>query len=329
MRCLYLVRHERSYTASRPVNSKVGIGRRWTRSSAILSMNRMMTVYDGAEYKMTDAVVTFQIAGKYERAGGLNMKQRCMRTATRISRRKVSATDRNGRHYGTDEMKAIYGRLYHLNPKALLLMFPEIDENAINKRATYYGLKRRASDAWTNEELAHLHRLFPDRIEIQKVTGRTIRAVESKCLKLGLKVFEPGSSYTQEQDKLLKLGQSIEGKTDNSMRRRRERLGIKLSAIKSLRSIDPQDLLARIDSLISKGYPADKRQDMIQHVFQECLEGRCVANPAALKACAKKAVTAVYRLHPDRGAPLSLDAKLFDDGGTTVGDRIASDTFHF
>lgn len=257
------------------------------------------------------------------------MNQRCMKTTTRDSRRKISAIDRNGKQYSTDKMKVIYENLYHTNPKALILMFPDVTEDAMNKRARYYGLNKRVLDAWTDEDLAHLHRLFPNRAAIQKATGRTLRAIQSKCLKLGLRVFEAGSSYTEDQDRFLQQGLAIDGRTDNSMRRRRERLGIKLSVIKSVRSLDPRELLSRIDPLISRGYPADKRQDMIQHVIQECLEGRCATDPAALNACAKKAITAVYKLHPDRGAPVSLDAKLFDDGGTTVGDRIASDTFHF
>jgi hypothetical protein len=51
--------------------------------------------------------------------------------------------------------------------------------------------------------------------------------------------------------------------------------------------------------------------------------------PETLRASVKAAVTAVHKMHPDRGTPASLDAQIFDDGPTTLGERISNDVFRF
>lgn len=50
---------------------------------------------------------------------------------------------------------------------------------------------------------------------------------------------------------------------------------------------------------------------------------------AGVAGAVSKAIKGVYKRYPVLGAPVSLDMKLFDDGGTTLGDRITSDAFYF
>lgn len=48
-----------------------------------------------------------------------------------------------------------------------------------------------------------------------------------------------------------------------------------------------------------------------------------------IKDAYKSYRTQYFRMHPDKGAPQSLDAKVFEDGEATLGDRIDSTIFRF
>jgi hypothetical protein len=43
----------------------------------------------------------------------------------------------------------------------------------------------------------------------------------------------------------------------------------------------------------------------------------------------KPFITRAYAMHPDKGAHASMDAEIYDDGPTTLGDTIESTAFRF
>jgi hypothetical protein len=51
--------------------------------------------------------------------------------------------------------------------------------------------------------------------------------------------------------------------------------------------------------------------------------------PSDLKREGANYLAAYNRANRGRWTERTLDAPLYDDGGTTLGDRITSDTFHF
>ncbi|MHC2089428.1 hypothetical protein [Methylobacterium sp. CM6244] len=244
-----------------------------------------------------------------------------------------SAADRNGREYSVEDMRLVFQKLYPKKADAIALMFPGLTARAIKGRAAYYGIietsRRGKRESWTITELQVLREKAPDYRAIRKsLPHRTLTAIAAKCRKLGLQSTNQGH-FTSKEDDMIRRGIVPPGRTRESAAIRMGRLGLNANTIRSVVSTPAEELLRRISYCVPCGYPEDRRQDAIYTVYQECMEGRCSAEMDDLKKAARKAVTATYKLHPDRGAPVSMDAKLFDDGSATVGDRISSDTFHF
>lgn len=242
--------------------------------------------------------------------------------------KRLSFVDRSGRHYTREEFQDIMRKVYPRSPKAFMLLFPEYPMMSLKSYARDFKIKTRSFQFW-NEELDEICRaLYPDYDSIAKQTGRTRKAVVVRCSRL--KLCAPKTrEWTSEEVLLLRAGQKPATRSQHAAHCKSARIGLSLSSIRNVRATAPRDLVAKIEALIPRGYPTDKRSDALQSVMEACLTGRCNTADTNLRAEVKRAISAVYKLHPDRGAPVSLDAKLFDDGGTTVGDRIASDAFHF
>ncbi|WP_419952504.1 hypothetical protein [Methylobacterium sp.] len=239
----------------------------------------------------------------------------------------ISAIDRNGRTHSTDEMKVVFKKLYHLNIDAISLMFPDMTLKAIHRRAESYRISGKYRK-FTGNDLELIRRLWPNYAAICKELGRPKWQVMKRCYKLGLSL--PDSAAWSEDDlATLRQGKTPIGRTYKAASSKRMKLGITLGNIRSVQAIEPDTLIKEIGEHVHEGNRPHIREEIVYSVYRECLEGRCGASPAALAKAAAKARTAVYKLHPERGAPLSMDAKLFDDGSATVGDRISSDTFHF
>lgn len=247
----------------------------------------------------------------------------------KIMNRPASAVDRNGREYTTDQMKLIFANLYKGNAKVIRLIFPSLSMNNIIKRARFYGLNWRECQKWDEGEDDILRSYYPDYKELAKrLPHRKPFAIEARCRRINL-TKKSYKEFSAEEDALLRSGEHPPGRNEKSIEKRCRRLGIRRTWIKSVAKIDPKELRRMIGEFVPRGYSEDRRQDAISMVQALCMEGKCSAKPDALRAAAKKAVTAVFKMHPDRGAPVSMDARLFDDGTATVGDRIDSEAFHF
>lgn len=68
--------------------------------------------------------------------------------------------------------------------------------------------------------------------------------------------------------------------------------------------------------------PRDHRDDVIGEMALAVYEGRLLE--ADIPRRVREFVNAGYRREHDRFGPLSLDMPIFEDGTTTLGDRIAT-----
>lgn len=242
---------------------------------------------------------------------------------------RVSAVDRNGKSYSKSDMISIFERLYKENPKAIQLMFPSLSMKCIINRARYYGMCRRNEEFNENDDKV-IKKYHPDYNRISIDLCRSKDAVRRRAKHIGLQMeVSRGPLWKPCEDDLLRRGLPVPGRDEASRRKRRMRLGINGNWIRMARKLPDGELRKLVEAHVAKGYPDQYRLEAVSDVQEMCLQGRCGTSPEQLAAAGKKAVAAVYKLHPDRGAPVSMDAKLFDDGEATVGDRISSDAFHF
>lgn len=246
-----------------------------------------------------------------------------------VTNPQVSAVDRNGKTYSRDEMVIVFERLYLENPKAIKLMFPNLSYEAIRKRAKLYGACR-GNHRFTQHDDDMIRKYHPDYRKIATEQGRMVKEIRRRANTLGLLGRRTsGPLWTPEEDALLRKGLLIPGRDDRSRDRRRRRLKINGHFIRQVNALKDGELRKLVEAHVARGYPDQYRLEAVSDVIELCLQGKCGTKPELLIAAGKKAVSAVYKLHPDRGAPISMDAKLFDDGNATVGDRISSDAFHF
>lgn len=245
-----------------------------------------------------------------------------------ISPNIVVAVDRSGKSYTHDELRSVFERVYPESQKALRLMFPTMTAKSIHYRAKRYGVSCGRS-GFTNPEDDVIRKRFPDYKRIAEELGRPVASIKKRAAVLGLQLERAGPPWTPEEDALLCQGLPVPGRTPRGMEKRRSRLKINLVYIRAARAMPIDDLRKLIEAHVARNYPEQYRIEAVSDVLEMCLQGRCGIKPDQLAAAGKKAIAAVYKLHPDRGAPVSMDAKLFDDGDATVGDRIASDAFHF
>lgn len=203
------------------------------------------------------------------------------------------------------------------------------------------NLPKQDRKPWTEEELLIL---------IQggrKIEGRTTRAIEHKVTQLiaeGLAdrlpaptahLLRPGDRpWTKEEDDRLVRGErTIEGRSSHSIACRVTRLAARGRLItKTDPRFDGQPpnpgeiMLEAATRAVPCTLPDDVRSDVIQDVMTAVLYGQITISE--IPAYAKKAITAHYRRFPTKYGHRSLDELLFEDGRTTLGETIPSDTFH-
>jgi hypothetical protein len=246
-----------------------------------------------------------------------------------FKRHRTSFMDRTGREHTREEMAEIFLKLYRVNLNAILLMFPDLNRSLIKHYAGQFGMLGPAKcKSWRPDEIEIARKLWPDYRAISEATGRSYDSVKGFCVNNIGKKRPIDPAYTPEEEAMVRSGVSPPGRSACSIHNKCTKLGIQMRYIRAVRRLGPGELTARVSALVG-AYPHDRRPDIIQAVMAVCMEGKCSPKEAALRAEIKRAVTATYKLHPDRGAPTSLNAQIYDDGGTTVGDRIASDAFHF
>lgn len=251
-------------------------------------------------------------------------------TTPRKEKLQPSAVDISGREYSRSEMRLVFSTFYGKNTSVITKMFPSISDDAMRKRAKYYGLTdTKEYESYSDGEVAIMRKHFPDYAKIEKLLPtRTGMAIRMKCSRLGL-MQEHVGAYTPEEDAMLRRFERPPGRNTKSIYRRHLKLGIDKSALKEVLNLGERALRERIDSIVPRGIPRHIREEAIQSVHMLCFEGKCSPNDGPLQFACKKAVTATWKMHPDKGAPVSMDARLFEDGTATVGDRIDSEAFHF
>jgi hypothetical protein len=110
------------------------------------------------------------------------------------------------------------------------------------------------------------------------------------------------------------------------------RYGIKRNVKKKTRKVHlsektRQTLADRIRGAVPREMPRQVRDEVVQDLILAVLEGRVPIKD--IRNQVKAAITRTYAMFPDRGAHLSIDAQLYDDGSTTLVDTIESTAFRF
>jgi hypothetical protein len=81
-------------------------------------------------------------------------------------------------------------------------------------------------------------------------------------------------------------------------------------------------LLDRINAAVPRHLPRDHRDDVIGEMALAVYEGR--VEEAEIERRVREFVNAGYRRDHDKFGPLSLDAPIFGDSATTLGDMVTT-----
>jgi hypothetical protein len=218
------------------------------------------------------------------------------------------------------------------------------------KSGTRAERERRCKRTRPGVQLKELHHYTSSELEqIAQgslcLPGRSKLAIEHVRSRLGISPpADPG--YTADEDTIIKknypklsaveVSKMLQWRTPKSVEKRARRLGVK-SRGKNWRyanrgSCDSGKINSRvtheqIDFAVPRTYPAQVRQEVVQSLIVQALEGKLSLEN--LPKAVKKQITSTYVMFPQYGAPISLDAPMYEDGKSTLGDSISSDTFHF
>jgi len=80
---------------------------------------------------------------------------------------------------------------------------------------------------------------------------------------------------------------------------------------------------AEVQAAVPRTMPKHIRDEIVSMMVLDALERRLEFK--AIKDAFKTYRTRYYAMHPEKGAPLSLDTPLFENGSATLGDTISSD----
>jgi hypothetical protein len=84
---------------------------------------------------------------------------------------------------------------------------------------------------------------------------------------------------------------------------------------------------AEVQAAVPRTIPKHIRDEIVNMMVLDALERRLAFK--TIKGAFKTYWTRYYKLHPDKGAHASLDARIFEDGHTTLGETISSEAFRF
>jgi hypothetical protein len=90
----------------------------------------------------------------------------------------------------------------------------------------------------------------------------------------------------------------------------------------ALLRLPPGGLIERLVTLLPRNLADDHRDDLISDIAMLVLEGR--VPEAHLDAQVRKLIRLSFKNDHDRWGPLSLDVPVFEDGTTTLGDRVTA-----
>lgn len=207
---------------------------------------------------------------------------------------------------------------------------------------------RANSGRWTPEEDAAIdedpHVILP---------GRSAECVTKRRQALGIflrtrKHPDTGREYSRAEVALFKklygtipaaeLAEQFPGRTVHSMYLLARRLGIKASKreprpkplARSQHAKVPMMVEAAVqlvEAAKQRSLPYQIRAEVVSELNLAVIDGRVRLD--AIKENVKAFITHAYAMFPEIGAHASLDAQLFDDGPTTLGDTIDSTAFRF
>jgi len=189
------------------------------------------------------------------------------------------------------------------------------------------------------------HRWTPEEDRLVMATtgaipGRTLAACRDRRTELGAPLAF--TRWSAEEKALIRklagkvsTGEIAEryliGRTTHAIERHCEKHGISLRVAKPKlhrlserqRALVPQ----AVEKAVPRTLPAQVRGEVVQSLMLAVLERRVAFADIARQV--KPFITKAYAMFPNYGAPISLDAPMFDDGPTTLGDRIESTAFRF
>jgi len=174
------------------------------------------------------------------------------------------------------------------------LELPGRTYTAIMLRRRALGLKKRAQGNFSKGEIAFIGSNAGKltRGEIAEKLGRTVDSVSAKMQRIGYRDERP-----------LRRKNKLTGKQRAAVH------GVVQDACKSLR--DAPHI----------------REEILSSLTLDVLDGKIAFKDIA--ASVKVYRTKAYAMFPEKGAHASLDMEIFEDGGTTLGDRISSMVFRF
>ncbi len=197
---------------------------------------------------------------------------------------------------------------------------------------------RTAAPPWSKEELALL-------AEGKDVPGRTKSAIKTRrriadCLKRPDHV-----RWSKEENKLFvrlyptmknaELAEHFPGRNVRALVRRGWYLGLRKNpdyrgcAVKTKLTREQREAVPALVQEAMKGL-RDRphiREEIVSSLTLDVLDGKVPFE--GIKDAVKTHRTKAYAMFPEKGAHQSLDAQLFDDGPTTLGERIDSNAFRF
>jgi hypothetical protein len=116
-------------------------------------------------------------------------------------------------------------------------------------------------------------------------------------------------------------------KAENAQRRMEATNRRSLAALKRDGDVTDREILQHVRKSLPTQLAREARDDISQEILLAIHAGKFL--PWDIEARASEFVAAYYRQHPGKYGPLSLDAPIAESGTATLGDRIASDAFHF
>lgn len=197
------------------------------------------------------------------------------------------------------------------------------------KRAEDAGRVYRPNKLWTEAEDQAL------RDGAMELPGRTKNAIANRRGALGL-LFGRAAFWTKAEKAFIRKWYGVKplpwiaeklGKPLTAVNSwRYKNLPTKLRPVHKLHKLTKREcnqIVAIVDASVPRSLPPQIREEIVSMMIVDALSRTLAFD--AIKTSYKIYRTKYYAVHPEKGAPKSLDAKVFFDRDTTLGDTITSD----
>lgn len=206
--------------------------------------------------------------------------------------------------------------LRKLRAGARAFELPGRSPDAVRHKRHKMGLARSAAPNWTAEELAAL-REDPYRASLP---GRSKGAIKRQRYLQGLTA--KCSRWDEESRSLLRARYGtldragwhavLPNRSHRAIRAMAHYLQVTRDRQRRRAWSTPQNVMATVTQAIPAGLPANVRDEVLQMVMLDVLEG--AGDGSDLAALVGRALKRQYKLYPQLGGPISLDAPTFVDG---------------